>query len=85
MKNPPSDDFIKAADEKKGKKKRTITAWTNQCTVFWLTELPDLVIDTEALREEMRTQSLHVDFLQCAYEENCLAKSADVLFRYVVP
>lgn len=49
--------------------------------VICVDELPDLVIDTEALKSEMRTQSLHVDHLQCAYEENCLAKSADVLFR----
>ena len=51
--------------------------------MFRSTELPDLVIDTDALEEEMRVDFQHINYLQCAYEENCLAKGADALFRYV--
>ncbi|KAL9983471.1 hypothetical protein ACROYT_G005651 [Oculina patagonica] len=49
--------------------------------VICVDELPDLVLDTDALKEEMRLDFQPLHALQCAFEENCLAKSADVLFR----
>lgn len=49
--------------------------------VICVDALPDLVINTEALKKEMRLESKTVDWLRCAYEENCLAKSADVIFK----
>lgn len=63
MKNLLLDDFVKVVDEKKGKKKRMIIVWINQCIVFWLIELLDFVIDIEVLREEMCMQLFYVDFL----------------------
>lgn len=59
--------------------------WLDLCTLFCFVALPDLIIDTKELKRVMRLDSERLQRLRCAHEENCLAKSADVLFspRYV--
>lgn len=61
--------------------------WLDLCTLFCFVALPDLIIDTKELKRVMRLDSERLQRLRCAHEENCLAKSADVLFspRYVYP
>lgn len=42
----------------------------------FLTELPDLIIDTEELERSSYIEDVQMYSLQCAMEENCLASSA---------
>ena len=65
-------------------------SWATQQEIFnWflilfsLSELPDLVIDTDELQRDMELQFLRLPSLQCALEENCLSISEDEVSRYL--
>lgn len=51
--------------------------------LFSLSELPDLVIDTDELQRDMVLQFLRLPSLQCALEENCLSISQNEVSRYL--
>lgn len=44
--------------------------------VFFKTAVPDLVINVEELQNHVQIDAIWLQYLQCAYEENCLAQSA---------
>lgn len=46
-----------------------------QCYLF-MTAVPDLVVDIQALEKSIHIAVAWLTHLTCAYEENCLAKSA---------
>lgn len=43
---------------------------------FLFSALPDIVLDTDVLKNYMEMNILALRYLQCAMEENCLAPSA---------
>ena len=51
--------------------------------LFCPSALPDLIVNTDDLEKEMHLDWPNMHDLRCAYEENCLAESADQLFKYV--